>query len=107
MAVLAIQTFDNPFYDMNVTLEGVEYRLDFAFNERERAWYFSIIASDGTELVTGIKVVCKRSLVRRSDPRLPPGTFIAIATDGIDAPPDLTHLGGATRLMYVTSDHDG
>lgn len=106
MAIVNIPTFEDPFYSTNVALEGTAYTFDFRYNQREDTWYFSISLSDGTELVKGIKVVCRKHLLQRAaEVRLPRGLLLAFSNTSNDAPPGLLELGEDKRvtLTYYTS----
>lgn len=107
MAVLNIPTFSDPFYTFTCALEGTVYVFDWRYNQREDAWRFSISLPDGTDLVSGIKVVCGKSLLKRTaDVRLPAGLLMAISNNGDTSTPGLEELGEGKRvtLVYVTSD---
>lgn len=107
--VLAIPTFDDPFYTVTTTLEGRAYVFDFRYNQREAAWYFSVSLEDGTELIGGVKVICGRNLLRRAaDVRLPPGILAAVPNSADNSTPGLLELGAGRRvtLVYMTADED-
>ncbi len=109
MAVQTIPTFSDPFYDETISLEGQSYVFDFRFNQREGAWYFSIALPDGTELASGIKVVCRRELLHRfADVRLPRGLLVALANGEDSSPPGLDELGEDKRvtLLYFETGED-
>jgi len=109
MAVQTIPTFDDPFYDMTVALEGQSYVFDFRFNQRESCWYFSIALPDGTELLSGVKVVCSREFLHRAaDVRLPRGLLIAIPNGDDASPPGPSELGVDRRvtLTYFETGED-
>lgn len=109
MAVQTIPTFEDPFFDMTVSLEGQSYVFDFRFNSRLNSWYFAISLPDGTSLAGGIKVVCRRELLHRfADVRLPRGLLIAIPNGPDDSPPGLEELGDGKRvtLFYFETGED-
>lgn len=102
-----IPTFESPFYEQLTALDGVPYLLSFQYNTRESRWYFSVALQDGTEIVTGIKVVCSIGLLRRfADRRLPPGDIVAVSAGADGSPPGLTELGEGKRvqLLYYSED---
>lgn len=101
----SLRTFNDPFYRMSASLDGSDYLLEFRHNQREDAWYFSILLPDGTLLAAGIKVVCDWPLLRKQvDARLPPGDFIALSKTQDTSPPGLDALGEQSRvtLFYLT-----
>lgn len=103
MSALAIKTFTDPLYVMRVKLDGVEFVFDFDYNGREDRWYFHLSTGDGTNLVSGVKVVPNvRLLERYQDPRMPRGYLIALALRDNDEPPGLLELGKdrAVTLYY-------
>lgn len=101
-----LRTFEDPFYTMTSTLEGTDFVLEFRYSQREETWYFSVSLTDGTSLVSGVKVVCNRPLLARfADNRLPKGELVATALGPDASPPRLTELGEGKRveLVYLTS----
>ena len=109
MALEALNTFEDPFYTMTVTLDGSDYVLGFRYNQREDAWYFDISLTDGTLLVAGVKVICNRPLLRRfADVRLPLGHLVAFSSGTDASPPGLAELGVDKRvtLVYVPVGED-
>lgn len=102
-----LRTFEDPFYTTTTTLDGADYTFEFRYSQREICWYFSVSLTDGTALVSGVKVVCNRSLLSRfADVRLPPGRLIAFSTSPDKSPPTLEELGQGKRveLVYVTAE---
>ncbi len=107
MTVQIIPTDTEPFYTQETSLEGSAYSLEFRYSQREGTWYFSLGLPDGTELASGVKVMCNRPLLKRwADVRLPPGDILAVPNDGDDSPPGLEELGEGRRvtLLYLPSD---
>lgn len=108
MSFLTLPTFDDPFYDMLIDLEGVGYRVEFRFNQRNNCWYFDLSLEDGTELLKGIKIVPSIPLLSRfANRKIPAGILMAVnnAIDN-DLPPGLIELGPTERvqLNYVTEE---
>lgn len=102
-----LRTYSDPFYTTSTVLDGTDYALEFRYSQREEAWYFSIGLTDGTPLVSGVKVVCNRALLSRfADVRLPPGRLVAFSTSPDKSPPKLEELGQGKRveLTYVTAE---
>jgi hypothetical protein len=103
MTAQIIVTGADPFYSQETTLEGVRYLLDFAYSQREHVWRLSIsLAADGTELASGIKLLCGRDFCKyRTDVRLPPGKLVVLPNGTDDTPPDLEELGEGRRCELV------
>lgn len=105
MAIQSLRTFEESFYTMTTALDGSDYLFEFRYNQRENVWYFSISLSDGTLLVSGVKIVCNRPLLTRfADVRLPPGVLIAFANTTDESPPGLTELGEDRRVTLLYYD---
>lgn len=105
--IVVIPTFEDPFYSTNVALEGSSYTFEFRYNQRENSWYLSISLPDGTELVKGVKIVCRKHLLQRcAEVRLPRGMLMAFPNTSDDTTPGLLELGEDKRvtLIYYTSD---
>lgn len=102
MSILSIPTSDDPFYTQVTDLDGVNYILDFRYNQREDAWYFDVSLVDETKLVSGVKVVCGAQLLDRfADERLPPGQLIAVNNEPDDNTPGMTELGIGRRVTLT------
>lgn len=102
-----VRTFEEPFYTMTTVLDGADYLFEFRYSQRESCWYFTISLTDGTALVSGVKVVCNRSLLTRfANIQLPKGVLVAMATGPDASPPGLTELGAGKRveLIYASAE---
>lgn len=99
---------EDPFDVRRVTLEGQEYLFDYAYNQRENAYYLSILSTREEPLKVGLKVLTNWPLLRKYsyDKRLPPGELIAIGFTEDTATAGLGELGEGRRieLNYFTSD---
>ncbi len=110
MTIQLLRTFEDPFYSMTSALDGADYLFEFRYSQREDAWYFSVSLTDGTALVSGVKVVCNRDLLSRfADSRLPAGMLVAASNGEDESPPGLEELGEGKRveLIYYTADELG
>jgi hypothetical protein len=88
-------------YSFDVALEGASYTLQIQWIERESAWYFDLLAGDGTELAMGRKLVCNIDLLRELvGETLPPGQLMALDTSGAGTPPGRLDLGSRVVLLY-------
>lgn len=84
-----IPTSNVPFYTEVVTLDGVAYTLDFAWNTRDETWRMGIATASGNAIVRSLKVLPAVNMTARfKDTRLPTtGSFVCINTkDSITAP---------------------
>lgn len=101
-----LNTFSDPFYDCQVTLDGRNYIFDFQYSSREERWYFDLSLNDGTPIAKGIKVVCGVSFLakKRWNPNVPAGLLVAFSNGRDASPPKLDELGIGKRvkLCYVT-----
>jgi hypothetical protein len=93
-------------FDQLAQLDGVEYLLDFEWEDRESCWYMNIFDQDQNPLAYGIKLVINTPLLRRfRDPRLPKGLLfcgdLSESETDIAAPGD---LGNRVPLVYLTAD---
>ncbi len=89
-------------YDQRTQLEGVEYLFQFRYNFRRELWTFSILALDGTDILTGQTVHVGIPLNRRAVGG-PPGLFLAISeTDDLESP-TFHELGLRVKLCYLTA----
>lgn len=102
MSVVIPITPDVPHFDFQVELDGVTYTLELRWNERDAAWYLSLLTAEEDPLVMGRKVVLDVPLWSRfKDPRVPRGLLVAVDTSqkGIDAGYD--DLGRRVQLVYT------
>jgi hypothetical protein len=104
--MLVIPTFSGAdaveAYDQRTQLEGVEYLLQFRYNLRRELWTFSILALDGTDILTGQTVHVGIPLNRRAVGG-PPGIFLATSETDDLASPMFEELGLRVKLVYVTA----
>lgn len=95
-----------PFWVQRTTLDGRDYNLRFAWNQREERWYLDINAGDDTPLLVGVKLVTNWPLLlgRHADPRLPDGELMVRTTLRDDSPPGLNDMGFGLRceLLYIS-----
>lgn len=102
MAVLLIPTTPGaPYYQQKTRLDGRDYILHFAYNEREDRWYLSLHDEEDIAILRGLKLVANWPLLRhyRFDTRVPPGELMVIDLTGDGAPPGLNELGESLRCQ--------
>lgn len=96
------------YFDLTITLEGVDYLLTFAWSTREACYRMTITdPTTGDDLVTGVKLVSSWPLLHKyTEPRLPPGELIVQANGSNDGPAQLGQLGISSpwTLTYIPSD---
>lgn len=95
----------DPFYSQTTRLDGRDYVLHFAWNQREERWYLSIHDEEDAPIVQGLKLIANWPLLRyyHSDSRVPPGEIIVVDATGDGSPPLLDELGPGKRceLTYT------
>jgi hypothetical protein len=109
MSTLTIPTSKiEAFYSQRTRLDGREYLLRFAWNQREERWHLSIFDEAEQPIVQGLKLVANWPLLRfyRADPRCPPGELWVMDLSGDGSPPGFDELGEGLRceLTYVPAE---
>lgn len=88
-------------------IEGVDYTLRYSHNSRTDSWTIDISALGGNDqqdipIITGMKIFIGNDLLRYASHELsPPGTLLAISSDGTRKAPTLNELGPRVRLYYL------
>lgn len=92
-------------FSVRVDLSGTRWILKLLWRQRQDRWYLSVYREDGTPLALAVKVVCGRSLLRKTAAEdAPPGYLIALS-DGPDVTPaKYADLGQRVRLWYYLED---
>jgi hypothetical protein len=104
MEVLPTVFDGTKWYVFSVSLEGLSFRLEFNWNDREGQWYFNLLDTNNNPLVTGRKVVLDMPMIGRFPyTNLPNGDFMAIDTSGQQIPPSLNDLGDRVLFVYLSS----
>lgn len=102
-----VPTSADAHYEQTTNLDGTDYVLRFRYNQREAAYYLSILTPQGVSILEGIKVVSNYPLLAAyNPPGRPPGELLALVNAGADdSPPALGDLGEDARvtLCYVSS----
>jgi hypothetical protein len=94
-------------YEQVKELDGTNYTMRFLWNERDNHWYMTLKDSEGTDIVTGIKVVADAPFsVNNVLTDFPPGQIWFIDMTGTSPTPDpgLRELGARVRLFYIDED---
>lgn len=103
MATLLLYTTADPFQTQNVNLDGVEFILALAYNQREERWYLSIYDDENVLLIAGLKLQANWRLLyrHRYNTKLPAGELMATDTTGNGEPPTLLELGQGKRCVLT------
>jgi hypothetical protein len=107
MAIQVIPTSsDSAFYDQRTRLDGRDYTLRFAWNEREARWYLTLLDESEEPIIRSIKVLANWPLLKshRHDPRTPAGELVACDLTGLDTPPAFDELGIGLRCELTYFD---
>lgn len=91
-----------PSYRMSVAIEATNFVLDVYYNERDSAWYFDLLDSEESPIISGVKVVLGTPLLRTVDERAPGGVWIAHDTTNSGVEAGLDDLGGRVVVEYYT-----
>jgi hypothetical protein len=92
---------DQPHFDFEYVLDGVNYVFEFRWNDRAGEWFFDVRLEDGTDVLSGLKVVLDFPLGARSrHASRPPGMLIAFDSSGKQAEAGLEDLGSRVRILY-------
>jgi len=104
MTTLVIPTVQGEaFYSIRTRLDGSDYNLRFAWNERADRWHLDIADEANIPLVTGIKIMTNWPLIRyyRYNLTVPQGSLLALTTTLDLSPPGLYDLGEDRRVSMV------
>lgn len=104
MTIQKIPTLSNgtAHYSQTVTFDGTSYIMYFDYNARDRKWYLSLHDSEDTPIegLIGRKIVVNwNPAVGCTDPKRPPGAFLATSENHVD--PGLNDLGESVLLQYI------
>ena len=105
MAVFYIDTSTSAtatIWDQISEIDGREYVLVFAWNDRYQSWYLHILDQDSNPILYGrrlaVGVVLGRQLV--GDSRIWPGKLVCVATTQDPSDPGQFDLGSRVLLVY-------
>lgn len=89
-------------WTQRMTLDGVSYILDFAWNGRDGAYYLSILDATGTPLIRSRKLVANRPILKRYRfvAGIPAGEIIASDPTKTIEYPGYGQLGLEVPLYY-------
>ena len=97
--IVSIPVPDRPHSEQSTTLDGVTYVLRFDFVQRMSRWRLGLYTTRGDLIVAPVWLVPGADLLApfRSDPRVPPGTLVVVATSD----PRRSDWGRMADLWYV------
>ena len=103
MSTLIIPVTGDPFQTLKVRLDGSDYVLSLAYNQREDRWYLSIADDEETPILSGLKLVANFGLLfrHRYNIAVPPGELMVTDTTADRSPPGLAELGEDKRCQLV------
>lgn len=108
MIIIPVHNDSRARWFSDLALDGQLYRLQFNWSTREDAWYLSIYQTDGTLILSGIKLVPQYRLLQQYHAivGLPPGDiFVAdIQDDIVNAVITYDNLGARFKVIYLTAD---
>lgn len=92
-------------YVFTTDLDGVSYQMSFKFNERDDAWYLTILDIDDNVLRGSIKIVNEWPILRLwQEDNAPSGQLLAVNQGDVPAPPTLKQLGEEVLLTYLDAE---
>lgn len=96
---------DKPFFDIVVDIEGTDYLLTMALNQRDDVYYCSIAdAASGEPIVSGVRCSVGTPLLQfTKDARLPGGELFFLDTQGEGKDPSFGDLSSRCLLYYITA----
>lgn len=101
---LEIPLFDNPYYTINIKVDGVVLFLTFKWSTREQSWYFSVFDGDNNPLMIGIKLMPFADLtLKHPNTKMPPGVLYCVSITSDLSPPGRFDLSERIKLYYLTA----
>ena len=92
-----------PDFEQITVLGERVYRLRFAWNTRDEAWFLTVSDESGGVLVAGRKLrIAWPALDRFQSEGLPAGSIIPTDTDGTFAEPGRDDLQGRVPIVFLT-----
>jgi hypothetical protein len=95
-------TSTDPYFTRIVSLDGVDFILEFQWSEREGRHYCTLKDASGTTIVGATKVVVDIPwLVHETSESMPAGQLWFLDMTGRGEDPGLLDLGRRVQLYYV------
>lgn len=93
---------DLPHFSLRVQLDASVYGMEFVWNFRANAWFFSLFDAAGEPIFEGQRLVVDFPLGSRlKDARLPKGILVVTDTTGKQQDPGFEDLGSRVQLSYT------
>ena len=97
-----------PNQSAQVQLGDTFYTVVWHWNARASVWYFSLSDTDGSAIVSGVRVVLNADLLRGvSDARRPHGVLAVVDPAGRTTEPGLNDLGTRVKVVYIPREELG
>jgi hypothetical protein len=97
------QTYGN--FSQTVSLDGIDYQLQYKYNDRESFWYFNLLDTEDNPIKTGIKIVSNWPFLRNVvNTTRPGGELIGVDTRQPPLDPGFDDLGFAVKMGYIEED---
>ncbi len=92
-------------WTQRTALDGRDYQLSFAWNQRTGHWTLDLADQDGVAIRTGMTLVTNWQLLRGCiDTRAPTGVLIVVDTQAKnDLDPGFADLGDRFQLLYFAA----
>jgi hypothetical protein len=95
----------NPNYRFGTTLGGEPFLIDILWNERDSAWYMSILSEDEQLISSGLKLVLGGPIGDNDATLLfPPGHFYLFDSTGSGTDPTFEDIGIRVNLYFYTEE---
>lgn len=104
MAIVIVPTDDTlSYYQEEIDLDAVTFRLVFKYNSRDQAWYMDVLDASGNMLRAGIRLVDSWPLLRTWTTTGRPGGELYCLPSGasVNRPPALYELGDIFDFVYA------
>lgn len=93
----------DPNYQFQCSLDDQTYTFDVRWNNRDQAWYFDMLDSDGKAIILGVKIVLGTFLGRKSaHPFFSNNVLVAIDSTLTNQDATLDDLGTRVFVKHMT-----
>lgn len=94
-----------PHYRFSTELSGIPFVVEVRWNQREEAWYMTVLDANESPVLSGVKLVLGALLGARSaDPRKPPGAFVVADLSGTGRDATLDDLGTRVVVSFFSNE---
>ena len=102
--ILSIPLPTPPVYDLTLQtdLDNVTFTLNIFYNSRDGGWYMDICQQDGTQILSGQRVVVDYLIGWKQgyNPLMPAGSLQWVDTSGQGLDPGQFDIGARVQLIY-------